>query len=78
MRQVLTETTVLAVAGGALGLLVARAGVDLITAFFGEDLPQAVPMHVDWQVLAFTSRRCRWPPAWQPVSRPRCVSRGRM
>ena len=37
------------------GILVARAGVDLITAFFGEDLPQAVPMHVDWQVLAFTA-----------------------
>jgi putative ABC transport system permease protein len=55
VRQVLTETTVLAVAGGALGLLVARAGVDLITAFFGEGLPQAMPMHVDWQVLAFTS-----------------------
>ena len=54
VRQVLTETILLAIAGGALGLLVASGGVDLITAFFGERLPGAVAIHADRRVLAFT------------------------
>ena len=54
VRQVLTETTLLSLAGGALGLLVARAGVDLITAYFGDGLPQAVPIEADGRVLLFT------------------------
>ena len=55
VRQVLTETTLLAVAGGLLGLLVASAGVDLIVAFFGDRLPQATPIQPDARVLAFTA-----------------------
>jgi putative ABC transport system permease protein len=55
VRQVLTETTLLAIGGGALGILVARAGVDVITAVFGEALPQWVQIHLDVRVLAFTA-----------------------
>jgi putative ABC transport system permease protein len=55
VRQVITETLLLALAGGALGLIVARAGVDLITAFLGEALPQSVPIAFDWRVLVFTA-----------------------
>jgi predicted permease len=55
VRQVITETLLLALAGGALGLLVARGGVDLITAFLGQALPQSVPIGLDWRVLAFTA-----------------------
>jgi putative ABC transport system permease protein len=55
VRQVITETLLLALAGGALGLLVARAGVDLITAFLGQALPQSAPIDPDWRVLAFTA-----------------------
>jgi putative ABC transport system permease protein len=54
VRQVLTETTLLALAGGALGLLVARAGVELITAFFGDGLPREMPIQADGGVLMFT------------------------
>jgi predicted permease len=54
VRQTLTETTLLSLAGGALGLFVAGAGVDLITAYFGNGLPQALPMEADGRVLLFT------------------------
>jgi len=55
VRQILTETTLLAAAGGVLGLLVARAGVDLIVAFLGDGLPQWMAIHVDVRVLVFTA-----------------------
>jgi predicted permease len=54
VRQVLTETTLLAACGGLLGLLVAQGGVSLITAYFGERLPQGMPIVADSQVLLFT------------------------
>jgi len=62
IRQLLAEHTVLALAGGALGLLVAASGVRLLSA-----LPQGVPslfvpymfarqdVGVDWAVVAFTA-----------------------
>jgi putative ABC transport system permease protein len=55
VRQVLTETTLLAIAGGALGLVVAHTGVDFIRAFFGTSMPQSTPIHLDGRVLAFTA-----------------------
>jgi putative ABC transport system permease protein len=54
VRQVLTETMLLAVAGGALGLLVSGPGVTLITSYFGDRLPRSVPVQADARVLAFT------------------------
>jgi len=54
VRQLFAETTLLAVAGGLLGLLVAGAGVNLIVAFLGSQMPRAAEIRVDGPVLAFT------------------------
>jgi macrolide transport system ATP-binding/permease protein len=56
IRQLLTESVLLAVAGGALGVLVAVWGVDAIATLLsngsGEPFPFAVAP--DWRVLLFT------------------------
>jgi len=54
VRPILAETTVLAVAGGALGLLLAGLGVRLIVAFLGDQMPRVNDIRVDLPVLAFT------------------------
>ncbi len=54
LRQILCETAVLGVAGGAIGLLVASAAVKLIVAYFGTTLPEAMAVRLDVPVLAFT------------------------
>ena len=54
IQQMLAETLVLAGAGGVLGLLVARGGISLIVAFFGDKLPQTGAVGLDGEVLAFT------------------------
>lgn len=54
VRQVLCETVVLSLVGGALGLLIAHFGVKLIVAFFASKLPSAAAISLDASVLAFT------------------------
>ena len=54
LRPVLTETTILALAGGALGLLVAGSGQTLVTKALAEQLPRATEVQLDGRVLAFT------------------------
>jgi putative ABC transport system permease protein len=54
LRPVLIETTLLAVAGGALGLLVAGSGQALITGALADQLPRATEVQLDARVLAFT------------------------
>jgi putative ABC transport system permease protein len=54
VRQMLTESTVLALAGGALGLLFATLGRRLLVAFAQRFTPLAEEVGVDWKVLAFT------------------------
>ena len=54
IRQMLTESTLLAVLGGAGGLLLAKWGVDLLTAFKPANLPRASSIGIDGWVLAFT------------------------
>ncbi|HEY4229465.1 MAG TPA: ABC transporter permease [Thermoanaerobaculia bacterium] len=54
VRQLFVETILLALAGGALGLLLAGAGVRLIVGFLGDQLPHAASVGVDGAVLAFT------------------------
>jgi putative ABC transport system permease protein len=54
LRPVLIETTMLAIAGGALGLLVARSGQSLVTHALADQLPRATEVQIDGRVLAFT------------------------
>jgi putative ABC transport system permease protein len=54
IRQLLTESFVLAGAGGALGLLLATWGVRLLRSVVPDMFPMLQHMHVDLPVLAFT------------------------
>jgi putative ABC transport system permease protein len=53
-RQLLTESALLAVMGGALGLLLANWGVKLILAVSPDSIPRAGEINLDGRVLAFT------------------------
>jgi len=54
-RQILVESAVLALAGGALGLAYARFGMRLIMAFLADRLPPSVAASIDAKVLVFTA-----------------------
>jgi predicted permease len=54
VRQLLTESLVLAVAGGALGAALAWVAVRALVASGAAELPGATQMHIDGVVLAFT------------------------
>jgi predicted permease len=54
IQQLLAETILLGLAGGALGLFLARFGVDAILAFLADDLPRSAEVSLDGRVLAFT------------------------
>jgi putative ABC transport system permease protein len=55
LRQVLTESVLLALLGGTLGLTFARAGIRLIMAFLADKLPHSIAVGPDAKVLAFTA-----------------------
>jgi putative ABC transport system permease protein len=52
-RQLLTESTLLAFAGGVLGLLMAYAGLDLLVAFAAKFTPRTGQIAIDGWVLLF-------------------------
>lgn len=54
VRQLLTESVLLALAGGALGLLVALWGTKLLVNLGGDDVPRAAQIGLDPRVLGFT------------------------
>jgi predicted permease len=55
MRQMLTESVILSITGGAIGLIVAYWGRDLLWSFRPPFLNvNAVSLSLDWRVLAFT------------------------
>jgi putative ABC transport system permease protein len=54
VTQLLTEAVALAVAGGALGLLVAQALVEGLIAIGPADLPRTSEVAIDWRVALFT------------------------
>jgi predicted permease len=59
VRQVLTETLLLAIIGGALGLVLAFAGTRILIKFIaGEGSHTALAATPDLRVLAFTSAIC--------------------
>jgi putative ABC transport system permease protein len=53
-RQLLTESILLALIGGTIGLLLARWGVDLILYVSPDAIPRSREIGLDWTVLAFT------------------------
>ncbi|MCP3102675.1 ABC transporter permease [Myxococcus sp. K15C18031901] len=55
VAQFLTESLVLAVVGGGLGLLLALWGTDALLAVVGEALPRAAEVRLDWRSLVFTT-----------------------
>ncbi|MEW6319745.1 MAG: ABC transporter permease [Acidobacteriota bacterium] len=55
LRQMFTESLLLAVAGGALGVLLARAGVQMLVALAPADLPRLDEIALDWRVVAVTA-----------------------
>jgi putative ABC transport system permease protein len=54
IRQLFTESTILALAGGALGLLIAFWGLAAITKLLPADFPRLNEVHIDLRVLGFT------------------------
>jgi putative ABC transport system permease protein len=54
IRQLLTETSVLSLIGGLLGLFLAWRGVDFLMALSPSNLPRAGEVGIDGRVLAFT------------------------
>ena len=55
LRQVLAETVLLSLAGGALGLFLASFGTKLIVKFLADRLPRFAEITLDGSVLAFTA-----------------------
>ncbi len=54
LRQLLTESFLLAIAGGILGLLLAYGSLELLTDFVRRLTPRAREIHIDSGVLLFT------------------------
>ena len=54
VRQLLTESVLLSLAGGALGLVLAVWWSDLLVALGKQNIPRALQVGLDWRVLGFT------------------------
>ncbi len=55
IRQILAESILLALLGGAVGLTYAHFGIRLIMAFLADKLPASIEVSIDLKVLAFTA-----------------------
>lgn len=55
LRQVLTESVILSLAGGVAGLLLAVWGADLLLSIAPRALPRVHEIGLDWRVVAFTA-----------------------
>ncbi|MFP2963538.1 FtsX-like permease family protein, partial [Myxococcus sp. 1LA] len=55
VAQFLTESLVLSLAGGVLGLLLALWGTDALLAMVGDGLPRAAEVRLDWRSVLFTT-----------------------
>jgi predicted permease len=54
VAQLLTETLLLSLIGGGVGLILAQVGVASLTKMHPDNLPQLSSIGVDWRVLTFT------------------------
>jgi putative ABC transport system permease protein len=55
IRQLLTESVLLAVLGGALGLLLTLWSTDFLVAHAADAIPRLSEVRTDWHVLGFTA-----------------------
>jgi len=55
VRQLITESVVMALAGGTLGVLLAGSALSLLKTFLPGDTPGLGNIAIDWRVLAFTA-----------------------
>jgi predicted permease len=53
-QQFLTESIILAITGGGLGLLLAAAGIRALVLFGPADIPRVDSISLDWRVTLFT------------------------
>jgi predicted permease len=53
VRQLITESIVMAAVGGAFGLLLASVGLSLVKSMLPEDTPRLAEVTLDWRVLLF-------------------------
>jgi putative ABC transport system permease protein len=53
IRQLLTESVLLSLLGGGLGLALARSAKDLLVTFISSNLPALEPISLDYRVLGF-------------------------
>ncbi len=54
-RQLLTESVILAICGGGMGLLLAMNGVAWLKLILPANTPRLAAVAIDWHVLAFTA-----------------------
>jgi predicted permease len=54
IRQLLTESALMGLAGGAVGILIAKWGLSALIALSPEDIPRLDQIGIDGRVLAFT------------------------
>jgi putative ABC transport system permease protein len=55
VRQLLTESVLLALCGGGLGIVMALWGLDALAGLIPDDIPRLNPLAVDARVLIFTA-----------------------
>jgi predicted permease len=55
MRQLITESVLMASFGGVLGLFLADAGLTLLKSTLPADTPDLLSVAIDWRVLLFTA-----------------------
>jgi len=54
VRQLLTESLLIGLTGGVIGIALARLGVSALVAIAPRDLPRLDAISMDWRVLGFT------------------------
>src|SRR5262249_6121967 len=55
IKQLLTESVVLSILGGLLGLVLAGKGIELLLSLSPTTLPRSNEIGIDWKVLGFTT-----------------------
>ena len=53
LRQAMTEGVILSIAGGAIGVWLARVGIQALTLFYPDSLPRTTEVAIDVPVLVF-------------------------